>query len=488
MKRPLHALDRHIALAGFMGAGKTTLGEELARALGRPFVDVDAEIEREAGETIADIFRLSGESEFRRREEDRIRVELAQGRPSVIALGGGALGAPGTRELLRERAFTIFVEVAIEEAWRRVAGGDERPLATDEKNFRALYEERLPTYRECADATCADLESAVLAAGGAEVAPAALARLGELVPAEGRVALVVDRNVARLYGKPAKEALSRRLASVHELPEGERAKSFSSFEQLLEDLSLERGDTIVGLGGGCTTDLAGFAAAVYLRGIDWVSVPTTLVGQVDAGIGGKTAINLKAGKNLAGAFHWPIRAVIDPDFLASLPPEQRREGLAELVKHGLLMGERLWELPDEQMVRRSAVYKLGVVLRDPYEHSVRAVLNLGHTFAHALEAGGAYGRPTHGEAVALGLVGALRISEERYGLDPSWLEAVEQVLGPKPAPVDRERAWTALYRDKKVAGGTPRFVLLEAPGKPVYGIELPEDEARRALDGLIAES
>lgn len=235
------------------------------------------------------------------------------------------------------------------------------------------------------------------------------------------------------------------------------------------------------------TDVGGFAAATYMRGITWLSAPSTLVGQVDAGIGGKTAINIEKGKNLVGAFHWPARTVIDPDLLATLPAKERREGMAELVKTGLLAGKKLWELPDAEMVRGSACHKLEICLRDPREQGIRATLNLGHTFAHALETAGAFGSPTHGEAVALGLVAALRISIER-GLDPVWLEEVEQVLAPKPVPVDREAAWTALFRDKKVAGGKPKFVLLEAPGKPVWGVELSEDEARRALNALIADS
>jgi len=484
--RPTHALERHIALAGFMGAGKTTLGSDLALALGRSFVDVDAEIEREAGTSIADIFSSRGESEFRLLEEQRIREALATCEPAVIALGGGALAAEATRKALSERAFTILVEVEVDDAWRRVSGADDRPLARDEEGFRKLYAERLPVYRDCADAVCSELESAILAAGGVEVTAGALARLGELAPGEGNVSLITDENVELLYGARAREALSGRLRSMHVLPPGEEAKSFASFQRLLEELTIERGDLIVALGGGCSTDTGGFAAATYMRGIAWVSAPTTLVGQVDAGIGGKTAINIVSGKNLVGAFHWPARVVIDPDLLSTLSEKERREGMAEVVKHGVLLGERVWELPDAEMVRRSAAYKLRICLRDPREKNERAQLNLGHTFAHALEVAGAYGSPTHGEAVALGLVAALRLSIER-GLDPVWLGEVEKVLAPRPVAVDRDLAWAALFRDKKVAGGRPKFVLLEAPGKPVWGVELSEDEARRALDALIAD-
>jgi len=485
--RPTHALDRHIALSGFMGAGKTTLGCELAGALGRPFVDVDSEIEQIAQAPIAEIFQARGESEFRRLEERCVRDALGRFERAVIALGGGALTSEATRLLLRERALTLLVEVDVDEAWRRVGSGSERPLARDEESFRALYEERLPLYESCADATVEDVEGAVLAAGGVVVAPGVIERLGALIPGDAQVALVVDRNVAAIYGETVVKALGSRLIGVHELPPGEEAKSFAVYQRLLEELKLERGDVLVGLGGGCTTDVAGFAAATYLRGIAWVAVPTSLVGQTDAAIGGKTAIDLKSGKNLAGAFHWPARTVIDPNVLETLPVEQRREGMAEIVKTGLLAGRELWELPGEELVRGCALYKVGVCLRDPRERGERAVLNLGHTFAHALEAGGDFGRPTHGEAVALGLLAALRLSVER-GLDPKWVRVVEEVLSPRPVFVERERAWKALNRDKKVAAGSPKFVLLDAFGKPVRGISLAKDEARAALDALIADS
>ena len=236
---------------------------------------------------------------------------------------------------------------------------------------------------------------------------------------------------------------------------------------------------LVALGGGCTTDAAGFAAATYLRGIRWVAVPTTLVGQVDAAIGGKTAIDLAEGKNLVGAFHWPVRTVIDPTLLATLPERERREGLAEVVKTGLLMGESLWELPDAQLVRRAAAYKSSVCLQDPHDRGPRNVLNLGHTFAHALGGGrGLRRRDARERRRARPARGASPV-----GLDTS---AVEETLRPEPVHVDRDRAWAALQRDKKTENGRVRLVLLDAPGKPVHGAEPPEAEVRAALDELIA--
>jgi 3-dehydroquinate synthetase len=209
--------------------------------------------------------------------------------------------------------------------------------------------------------------------------------------------------------------------------------------------------------------------------VPWVPIPTTLTAQVDAAIGGKTGIDLPEGKNLVGTFHWPLRTVIDPGLLATLPDRERKNGLAEVVKTGLLAGEPLWELPEVEQVRRCAAFKAAVCIRDPHDHGERKMLNLGHTFAHALEAGAHYGVP-HGEAVALGLQAALRLS----GLAT---DAVDDVLAPQPVHADREVAWEALGRDKK--GG--RFVLLERPGEPRIDVEVSPELVRAELNRLIAE-
>ena len=456
-----------------MGAGKSTLGAALAEKLGRPFVDIDREIERE--QPIARIFETGGEAAFRLRESKHAREALDSHSPAVIALGGGAVGTDQIRAALRRRAVTVLVEIGAEEAWRRVGG--ERPLAQDEAAFRTLYEQRRPLYDDAADARTTDLDGAVLAAGGVHVQSGALERLGELVPGDGRVEIVSDARVAGIYGMDVQLALGARAQAVHELAPGEQAKTVESLEALWHALRLERSGMLVALGGGCTTDVAGFAAASYFRGIDWVAVPTTLVGQVDAAIGGKTAIDLPGAKNIVGAFHWPVRTVIDPATLETLPETELANGRAEVVKTGLLIGEPIWELPLEEQVRRAAAFKTALCLRDPDDRGERAQLNLGHTFAHALEAAAGF-ELSHGRAVALGLLAALRLS----GLDT---KAVEETLHPEPVKVDREAAWAALARDKKAVGGTPRLVLLEAPGKPRVGVEVPPAEVRAALDALI---
>ena len=469
-------LTRHIALVGFMGAGKSTLGEEAASRAGFAFHDLDETIEHGVGD-IAAFFREHGEAAFRELEEEETLWALLEAPPSVIALGGGAVTSQAVREGLRVRAVTLWVDIDVETCWERARHSD-RPLAQDEAEFRRLYEERRPLYASVADAVVRDADDVLLAAAGIRVERGALQRLGELVPGDGAVALVSDPHVAGIHGADAQLALGARLAQVHELPPGEEAKTLTALDRLWQDLRLDRRGTIVALGGGCTTDAAGFAASAYLRGVPWVPVPSSLVAQVDAAIGGKTAIDLPQGKNLVGAFHWPVLTVIDPDLLATLPEAQRREGLSEVVKTGLLAGETLWELPDDELVRRCAAFKASVCLRDPLDTGERAILNLGHTFAHALETAAHYQHVTHGEAVGLGLLAALRLS----GRDPA---PVEEILRPKKVRVDRERAWEAMHRDKKAIGGELRLVLLGDDG-PRWNVAVPADDVRRELDALIA--
>jgi len=465
-------------LVGFMGAGKSTLGPVLAERLGRPFVSIDEVVEERTAASVAELFAARGESAFRELEERAALDVLARQPLSVIELGGGGLGSATTRAALEDSAFTLHLQTTAEEAWERVASSG-RPLARDRDEFQALFEERRALY-EAANGSARDLGGAVLAAAGAHVSTGALERLGELVLGSGDVELVADEHVDSLYGDSVRAALGTRVAGSHVVPAGELAKRAVEVERLWSTLRVGRSGAIVVLGGGCTIDVGGFVAATYLRGVAWISIPTTLLAQVDAGIGGKTAIDLPEGKNLVGAFHWPARTVIDPDVLSTLPQSELENGRAEVVKTGLLAGERLWELETFEQVRRCAAFKSAVCLRDPHDVGERAQLNLGHTFAHALEAASGYSI-AHGHAVALGLLAALRVS----GLEDDARQ-VEEILRPPLARVDREVAWAALARDKKADGGRPALVLLEAPGKPRLGVEVEPRVVRGALDSLIA--
>jgi len=440
-----------------MGAGKSTVGARVAELTARRFVDLDRLIEKRHG-SIPELFER-GEAEFRRIEEETL-AEVLAGSESVIALGGGAVLSPLNRERLELRAFTVYIDVGVETAWGRVRGSD-RPLARREEDFRKLYESRQAVYVEAADAVARDGEGVLLAALGI--------RVGGEVDASGPVEIVADERVVELHPPPLD-------ATILLVPAGEAAKSLSVAQRLWSSLTVGREGTIVAFGGGSTTDVAGFAAATYLRGVRWAAVPTTLTGMVDAAIGGKTGINTVDGKNLAGAFHFPDAVVIDRATLRTLPDREWRAGMAEVVKTGLLAGRDMWSLPEEEMIRACAAYKAGIVLSDPYENEGRRVfLNLGHTFAHALEAGSGY-RVSHGEAVALGLLAALRLSGQ-----PT--DAVEEILRPEPVDADLEAAWEALKRDKK---GEGVFVLLEASGKPVV-TNVRDDEARAALAALVRQ-
>lgn len=453
------AVDRHLALIGFMGAGKSRLGRELARLTHRPFVDTDQEIENRFG-PIGELFER-GEPEFRRIEEQVVAEALA-GPTAVIALGGGAVLSEATRACLARRAFVAWVPVDVDTAWSRVSGSG-RPLAQDREAFERLHEERLEIYDVIADGSGGDAESLLLSS-------LEIALFSGRLPYDN-AAVIADERVAGLH----ELQLLRPPVSTHLVPSGEQAKTLAVVEQLWSELEIGRDGWIVGFGGGSTTDVAGFVAATHLRGVRWVAVPTTLVGMVDAAIGGKTGINTAEGKNLAGAFHFPRQVFVDPSFLTTLPDEERRAGMAEVVKTGLLANTAFWTLPEKEMIQACAAFKASVVLSDPHEREGRrSILNLGHTFAHALEAATGY-ELRHGDAVALGLLAALRLSGR-----PT--DVVEEVFAPQPVQADRDRAWQALLRDKK---GELNLVLLGDEGG--YVTQVPEADVRRALDELIAD-
>ena len=462
------AVDKHLALIGFMGAGKTSLGRELARLTARPFVDTDEVIEQRHG-PIGELFER-GEPEFRWLEEQVVAEALA-GPTAVIALGGGAVLSEATRERLADTSFVAYVRVDVDKAWERVQGSG-RPLARDREQFVNLYGERVDVYESIADGEGGSVENLLLAALRIDVHTTPEEqrwRFGSPPPFSA-AAMVADARVLTLH-----EYFIPDGSTVHAVPSGEAAKELSVVQRLWNEVGIGRDGWIVGIGGGATTDLAGFLAATYLRGVRWTAVPTTLVGMVDAAIGGKTGINTTEGKNLVGAFHFPQHVWIDSALLSTLPSEEHRAGMAEVVKTGLLAGEELWALPEDAMIRATAAFKSAVVLSDPYERQGRrAILNLGHTFAHALEAGSGY-ELRHGDAVALGLVAALRLS----GLPT---DVVEEVLAPRPVRVDRDRAWDALLRDKK---GALNLVLLGDDGG--YVTQVPEADVKRALDELIAD-
>jgi 3-dehydroquinate synthase len=323
-----------------------------------------------------------------------------------------------------------------------------------------------------------------------------------------RCAIVTDTNVGRKFAKPVYESLVKAgfepvLITV---PAGETAKSLKSVHSCYDQLAahrLERKSFIVALGGGVVGDLAGFVAATYLRGIDFVQVPTTLLAQVDSSVGGKTGVNLRAGKNLVGAFYQPRLVLCDLDTLRTLPEREFRAGLAEVIKYGIIADANLFEQLERDLpkllkrdpetlaavVARCCEIKAEVVGQDETESGLRAILNFGHTIGHAIENSSGYGKFLHGEAISIGQVVAAKLSQEILGLSESDDGRIENLFVRAGLPVkiklnmaQRKKLFAAMKLDKKVSGGEIKFVLVEKIGKVVWNQRVPESLAGRALD------
>ncbi|WP_426959905.1 3-dehydroquinate synthase [Muricoccus radiodurans] len=524
-------------LVGMPGAGKSAIGKRLAVRLGLPFLDADTEIENAAGLTIAEIFARYGEAHFRDGER-RVISRIVAGPPVVLATGGGAYADARTRQILRESgAVTIWLRADIPVLKRRIVGRSNRPLfigRDPDQVLQDLMQRRYPFYAEadltldCFDdtpeITTSRAERALIGWQRPARLPVALSerayevvvgcgllsRAGGLLsphlPAR-RVAIVSDASVAPLHLPALRTGLDDAHFEVRatvEVPPGEGSKRMAMLEEVLERLlsaGVDRSTTVIALGGGVVGDLAGFAAAVALRGLPFVQVPTTLLAQVDSSVGGKTGVNLSAGKNLAGAFHQPRIVLADTDTLATLPPRELRAGWGEVAKHGLLQGP-LWEwceangpaaMAGDRDALRHAVLescrlKAGVVVADEREEQKeggRALLNLGHTFAHALEAECGYdGTLLHGEAVAVGLGLAAALSARLGHCSQEWPGRVMEHLAATGLPArvkDLPRRFSAealigrMRKDKKVRDGAMRFVLLRNAGDVFTTADVPPD-------------
>ena len=495
-----------LVFIGFMGAGKSSAARAVARALGERAHDADLELERALGEPIESFFDRAGEEEFRRREEELVLDLLARPDVRVAALGGGALGSLRVRDALRAHV-VVHLEVDREVAWRR-ASGRGRPLARDRAKFEALHASRLPVYEAAADATLPAADKALAARAAPALAALrdappgtrlvwaraasgdypvfvgpGLLRAGFFHPLDGRRFAITDTNVAPLHAVSADW--------THSIPPGELEKTLARAEEVLRAMAttgVERGDLVIAVGGGVVGDLAGFCAAVYQRGIRHVQVPTSLVAQVDSAYGGKTGVDLPEGKNYVGAYRQPAAVLVDPGVLETLPAEELAAGYAEVVKTALIAGGGLWESvrsgadPDAATILGCLRTKLAVVAEDERDAGRRQVLNLGHTVGHAIEAATGYERLRHGEAVALGLLCALRLSDrEELRAEVARLLAArglpEQVSG-----VDPEEVVALVARDKKRRGGRVPFVLAEAPGRVSEGHEVSEEDLRTAVE------
>ncbi|MCS1412259.1 MAG: 3-dehydroquinate synthase [Verrucomicrobia subdivision 3 bacterium] len=325
-----------------------------------------------------------------------------------------------------------------------------------------------------------------------------------------RCVVVTDSVVGPRYGKRALRALKGAGfdAALHSVPAGESSKSLKQVQagyDHLAKLRLERGSFVVALGGGVVGDLAGFLAMSYLRGIDFVQVPTTLLAQVDSSVGGKVGVNLKAGKNLVGAFYQPRLVLCDLDVLKSLPPREFRAGMAEVIKYGIIYDARLFSLIEREhpkimqqdrrllarIIARSCQIKADVVAQDEKERGLRAILNFGHTIGHALESITRYGEYLHGEAISIGQVAAAMLSARQLGLDPVAVERIRGLFGSIGLPVtvslsgqQERKLFEAMRLDKKVSGGKVQFVLAKQIGQVRTGQSVDDQMIRSVLAAL----
>jgi shikimate kinase/3-dehydroquinate synthase len=494
-----------------MGAGKSTAARSLAAALGTEAIDVDSVVEQRLGKPIERVFAEDGEAAFRAAEEQITLELLSQPEAGALALGGGAITHGRVRDALRQHT-VVWIDVALDVAWTRCRGSD-RPLARDREQFEALYHQREPIYAALADATVPAERSnrmepvlealknlppdtRLLWATSTSADYPAYIGTGLLTEhrfwpeaVTGRRFLVTDGAVARLYT----DLLEPLTARIRIMP-GEQSKTIAHAEIVWTELvraGMTRADVVVALGGGVVGDLAGFCAATYQRGVRFVQVPTTLVAQVDSAYGGKTGVDLAEAKNYVGAFHQPSAVIADAATLDSLPDAERAAGYAEVVKTALIAGGDLWERVragadpvDPDLITACARAKLRIVARDERDSGLRQVLNLGHTVGHAIEAATGYAAYRHGEAVALGLLAALRLSEQ-----DDLRQEVAGLLDAKGLPTklthtDPDTVVMATARDKKrVGAGAVPFVLLDGPGEPRAGCEVPP----RALVAAVRE-
>ena len=540
-----------ITLVGLPGSGKSAVGRRLAHRHGATFVDLDDVIEKTAGRSIPEIFAERGEAGFRALERQAV-IDLgpADRGPAVrivVATGGGAVVDPRNRwDLYRGRA-AVWLDVRPEVLAQRlrrsptirplVVGRDPmgaiRDLTRDRQRFYAAASRmngvaELATIVERVD----ELVTHVVHDPVSTVLLRGQSLGGDLIIGEGMAATAIGEALrglrarrAILVSEPgawtaAGEAIAAALAADGwpiervDLPQGEGSKRMAVVEAAASQLArlrAERGEPLVAIGGGALGDAAGFLAASWLRGVPCIQVPTTLVAQIDSSIGGKTGVDLPEGKNLVGAFHPPAAIVIDIGLLRSLPERQLRAALGEAVKMAALGDERLFALLERdgpaiargdaaafdsgaiaELVERAAWAKVEVVDVDEKEAEAadgRIRLNLGHSLGHAVEAAGGFGDLLHGEAVAHGLRGAVRIGREMGVTPVERADRIERLLtllglGTAPLPYRLETVLGALATDKKHAAGTLRWVLPTAEGAIVRS-DVPADVVERAAASLL---
>jgi len=547
-----------IILIGPMGSGKTTVGRRLAQRLHTQFVDTDDLFVERHG-VIRQYFAEHGEAAFRDREQAVVAEAVERDDFGVISLGGGAIIRPANREVIRDRGYVVFLDVAEDQALKRLGAAEDRPVLAGDPagNWSRIRAARMDYYTDSAhrvvdtteldvDAVTtkiveeyhnflsrkttdsmsepsstsnADQPTVIPVSGGREqevnggydvvIGKGLLSQLPEMLGHQvHRVAIILPRAL-RATGDVVKSALDDAgyNAVLVEIPDSEEGKHIEVAAfcwQVLGQSDFTRSDAVVSVGGGAVSDLAGFVAATWLRGVRVIHMPTTLLGMVDAAVGGKTGINTAEGKNLVGAFHPPAGVLADLDTLLTLPKNELVSGLAEVIKCGFIADGKILDLIEDnlsqvtnphspvlrELIERSIQVKADIVSQDLKESDLRQMLNYGHTLGHAIELAERY-QYRHGAAVAVGMVFAAELARSVGRLDDATVERHKTILEGVGLPISYQGdRWATLLdgirRDKKNRGEQLRFVILEGQGAPVI-YDVPDESLLFAAYQEIAD-
>ena len=549
-----HKANNNISLIGFSATGKTVVAQKVAECLHWTFIDTDDEIVRLSGKTIPEIFKQDGEAKFRQLEQKVLKQACHQEQVVIATGGGAIIDPQNQNLILETsvvvcleaRPETIYRRLRHDTLYS--ANPVVRPLLAGDnplERIKQLKAKRQPYYaiadwtvntdnltidevsqevikgwqytsrhrdKQSAEADLACRVETATANYPVFVGWGILDKLGEKMKQaglSGTANIISDEIVFSIYGARVKKTLEKAGFAVNScvVPPGEASKNIDQATRIYDFLiehRVERNDVIIALGGGMVGDLAGFVAATFLRGLPWLQVPTSLVAMTDASIGGKVAVDHPHGKNLIGAFYQPSLVLADVKALATLSQRELTSGWAEVIKHGLILDADLLKLledrsqdlvklkPDitSKVIARSAAIKCRIVSEDEKETGIRTLLNYGHTIAHGLEAASRYDRFLHGEAVAIGMMGAARLSHRLGLLSPEAVERQQAILQKFGLPVDCSGVpladvFEAMELDKKVRDKAIRWVLLEDIGKAVIRSDVPKKEVLNVLQEVI---